>query len=293
MAVSTRGFAPTPITTYIRPASVDEAVEHLSEHSSALAGGTDLVLMRRAGLVSPSTLIDVKQIPQLGELTAADRALAIGAAVTIEQVAALDAIGYGALVDGARVLGAAQTRARATLGGNVCRASPAGDTLAGLLVLKAEVELASREGRRTVPLSRFFTGPGTTLRQPTELATRLIVPAAEGTSAYERQTYRRWLDLAVAGVAVRVVLDRDRRCVDAAVAVTALAPTPLEVPDAAAELVGSWLDAHAIVRASAVVRGTVDPISDVRGTREYRLRVIPALLRRAIDRAVERAEAPA
>jgi carbon-monoxide dehydrogenase medium subunit len=265
----------------------------MSERASVLAGGTDLVPMRRAGLVFPSTLIDVKQIPQLGELTADEGGLSIGAAVRIEQVTALDAISYGALVDGARVLGAAQTRARATLGGNVCRASPAGDTLAGLLVLNAEIELASRDGSRTVPLARFFTGPGTTLRQPTELATRLVVPAAQGASAYERQTYRRWLDLAVAGIAVRVVLDRDQRCVDAAVAVAALAPTPVEVPAAAAELMESQLDATTIARASAAILDVVDPISDVRGTREYRLRVIPALLRRAINRAVERAEATA
>jgi carbon-monoxide dehydrogenase medium subunit len=272
---------------------VDEAVQQMSEGASVLAGGTDLVLMRRAGLLSPSSLVDVKRIPQLGELIADDRALSIGTAVTIERVAALDTMRYGALVDGAQVLGAPQTRARATLGGNVCRASPAGDTLAGLLVLEAEVELASHEGRRTVPLSGFFTGPGATVRDPAELATRLIVPATRGASAYERQTHRRWLDLAVAGVAVRVVLDTDRRCVDAAVAVAALAPTPLDVPDAAAELVGSRLDAEAVARASAVIRGIVEPISDVRGTREYRLRVIPALLRRAIDRAVERAGAPA
>jgi carbon-monoxide dehydrogenase medium subunit len=265
----------------------------MSDHASVLAGGTDLVLMRRAGLVAPSTLIDIKQIPELGELTADERGLSIGAAVTIERVAALDAIRYGALVDGARVLGAVQTRARATLGGNVCRASPAGDTLAGLLVLNAEIELASHDGSRTVPLARFFTGPGATLRRPTELAARLIVPTAHGTSAYERQTYRRWLDLAVAGVAVRVVLDRDRRCIDAAVAVAALAPTPVEVPDAAAELMESRLDANTIARTSAAILDVVDPISDVRGTREYRLRVIPALLRRAIDRAVERAGAPA
>jgi carbon-monoxide dehydrogenase medium subunit len=249
--------------------------------------------MRRAGLVSPSTLVDVKRIQQLRELIAEESALSIGAAVTIEQVAALDALRFGALVDGARVLGAAQTRARATLGGNVCRASPAGDTLAGLLVLNADIELASREGRRTVPLSRFFTGPGTTVRDPSELATRLIVPFSEGASAYERQTYRRWLDLAVAGIAVRVVLDPDGRCVDAAVAVAALAPTPLEVPDAAAQLVGSRLDADAIAGASAVISNVVDPISDVRGTREYRLRVIPSLLRRAIGRATERAGVPA
>jgi carbon-monoxide dehydrogenase medium subunit len=290
MNISAQPTLDRPVTTYVRPTNVDEVVQHMTAGSSALAGGTDLVLMRRASQVSPRCVVDLKHVAELGQIVD-DHTFSIGATVTIERVTALDALRFGALVDGARVLGAPQTRARATLGGNVCRASPAGDTLASLLVLGAEVELASIQGRRTVPLARFFTGPGMTLREPTEIATRLVIPPIRGTSAYERQTYRRWLDLAVAGVAVRVVLDADGRCADAALAVTALAPTPLNVPAAAAELVGVRPDADVVARVSAAIREAVNPISDVRGTREYRLRVIPSLVRRALRRAIERSGA--
>jgi carbon-monoxide dehydrogenase medium subunit len=262
----------------------------MDDRTWALAGGTDLVMMRRSSVVSPVRIVDVKHVAELQELVE-NEGLSVGAAVTIERVAGLDAARFGALVDGARVLGAPQTRTRATLAGNVCRASPAGDTLAALIVHDAEIELVSAEGRRVVGIREFFVGPGQTLRRPDELATRLLIPQPEGTSAYERQTYRRWLDLAVAGVAVRVVLDAEGVCTAAAVAVVAMAPTPLDVPTAAAELVGTRPDCKAVIRVSSAIHAAVDPISDVRGTREYRLHVIPSLVRRAVERAVERGKA--
>lgn len=278
----------TPSVSYTRPLRVDETVAQLDGRAAILAGGTDLVTMLRGGLAAPELIVDVKHIPELREVSRAD-GWSLGAAVTMERIASIQDVSLAAVVDGARILGAPQTRTRATIGGNVCRASPAGDTLAGLLVLGAEIELASTRGRRVVPVSEFFASPGVTIIAEDELATRLIVPVRRGTSAYERQTYRRWLDLAVVGVAIRIDVDDSGTCVDADIAVVALAPTPIAIPSAAARLVGTRLDDASVEEASAAIRAFVDPIDDVRGTRAYRLHVIPSLVRRALGRALGRA----
>jgi carbon-monoxide dehydrogenase medium subunit len=161
-----------------------------------------------------------------------------------------------------------------------------------LLVLGAQIELASSIGARLVALESFFTGPGLTIRRPEELAVRVRMPVLAGGSAYERHTHRKWLDLAVVGVGVWVAFGLYGACVDAHVAVSAAAPTPLLVPDAGRALVGSPCDPKAVTNAAEALAAAVDPIDDVRGTRAYRLQVLPALLRRALARAVVRAHAP-
>jgi carbon-monoxide dehydrogenase medium subunit len=263
-----------------------------ADGAAALAGGTDLVMMRTAGMVEPRLLVDIKHVGVLRSIEASAEGVTVGAAVTMREIARLDANRLGALVDGARVVGGPQTRSRATIAGNVCRASPAGDTLAGLLVLGGQIELVSSTGARIVALATFFTGPGLTIREPEELAVKLHVPALPGGSAYERHTYRKWLDLAIVGVGVRVAFGPDGACVDAQVAVSAAAPTPLLVPDAGRALVKSYCGPEAVANAAEAVAAAVDPIDDVRGTRAYRLHVLPELLRRAVARAVVRAKPP-
>jgi carbon-monoxide dehydrogenase medium subunit len=278
---------------YHRPPNLVTALEALrADGAVPLAGGTDLVMMRTAGMVELRQLVDIKRIAVLRSIEASGEGVTVGAAVTMREIACLDANRLGALVDGARVVGGLQTRSRATIGGNVCRASPAGDTIAGLLVLGGHLELVSSTGARIVALASFFTGPGLTIRGPEELAVRLHIPALAGGSAYERHTYRKWLDLAVVGVGARVAFGPDGACVDAEVAVSAAAPTPLLVPDAGRALVGSRCGPEAVANAAEALAAAVDPIDDVRGTRAYRLRVLPELLRRAVARAVVRANPP-
>jgi carbon-monoxide dehydrogenase medium subunit len=245
--------------------------------------------MRAGGVVQSQELVDIKGIAELQSIDVSEDGTTLGSAVTMSRIARLDVNRFGALADGALVVGGPQTRFRATIGGNACRASPAGDTLAALLVLGAEIELASSTGTRVVDVARFFAGPGSTVRTPEELAVRLRLPSSAGGSAYESLTYRRWLDLAVAGVAVRVALGPDGVCADAEVAVSAAAPTPLLVPEAGRALVGSSCEVDAIETAAKAVAAAVDPIDDVRGTRAYRLQVLPRLLDRALARAVVRA----
>ncbi len=254
-----------------------------------LAGGTDLVIMRASGVVSPSVLVDLKRLAKLKSVEATQSGFTIGTLATMETLARRDDRGLGALVDGAAVVGAPQTRARATLGGNVCRSSPAGDTLAGLLVLEADAELSTAAGTRRLSLAQFFTGPGTNALEGGELLVRLHLPRLGGGSAYGRLTYRRWMDLAVVGVAARLLLDEQGECVDASIALSAAAPTPILVPEVGATLVGSRCELDALETACGDMVRAATPIDDVRGTRRYRERVLRPLGRRVLGLAYLRA----
>ncbi|WP_037065850.1 FAD binding domain-containing protein [Pseudonocardia acaciae] len=262
---------------YRRPGTVAALIADMAEPGAcALAGGTDLVPLRAAGALAPSVLVDVKHIAELRGVHANNDGIRIGAATTLADLGARVDPALDAVLDGARVVGGAQTRERATLGGNLCRSSPAGDTLCGLLVLDAVAELHSARGTREVAVRDFFTGPGRNVMTPDEILVSVLFPAGRGGSAYRRFTYRRWMDLAVVGVAARLAFSEDT-CVDAAVAIGAVAPTPLLVPDAASALVGTACDDAAIARALEPVLATAAPIDDVRGTRAHRLRVLRSL----------------
>lgn len=278
------------VGSYHRPRSLPELLTFL-EHGtgSVLAGGTDLVLMRADGLVDRRTdIVDLKEIAELRETTVLDDgSLAVGAATTLRDVAQSLAIGPHAISDGAALVGGWQTRARGTIGGNICRASPAGDTLAGVLVSQAQLELSSSTESRLVPAHGFFLGPGRTVRKPHELLTRIILPPTLGASAYVRFTNRLAMDLAVVGVAARIAV-RDGICVDASLALTAAAGTPVLARAAAASLVGGALNESSVGKAADLVMEDATPIDDGRGSRTHRTAVLPVLARRAIDLATQR-----
>jgi len=284
-------IAPPPFA-YERPATISEALDLLARGDALpLAGGTDLVPMRASGAVAPATLVDVKGIDELRQVTTDENGtVRIGAAVTLRELEQLAIPGMDAVTDGARVVGAAQTRTRGTLVGNLCRASPAGDTLCGLLVLDAEVHLCSVAGERVVPVRDFFAGPGRTARDPTELVVAVTVSARGTASAYQRFTYRRSMDLAVVGVAVALQLDRGC-CRDASAAIGAAAPTPRIVPAAGEALVGRTIDDGAIADCVAALVAAASPIDDIRGTRRHRLRVIGVIADEVVRAALKRATA--
>jgi carbon-monoxide dehydrogenase medium subunit len=270
---------------YRRPTDLDAALGLLaSEGSVPLAGGTDFVPMQRAGTINPATIVDLKSLPELRRIEVRDERVIIGGCVTMAEIARLDRTGIGALVDGADFVGGPQTRARATLAGNVARSSPAGDTLAPLLVLDAVARVAaSTHGGRDIPLSGFFAGPGQNRLDPGELITEIVVPST-GSSAYLRLTYRSWMDLAVSGVAVWIRRDGDE-VAEARVALCGVGPTPLLVPAAGAALAGAEPD---IAAASAALESAARPVTDVRGTAEYRLASLGPLLARALRTAISR-----
>jgi carbon-monoxide dehydrogenase medium subunit len=244
--------------------------------------------MRAQSVVNADSLVDIKEIESLTDVNIERGGVSIGACTSLDSLSYHKGLGPNAISDGASVVGGWQTRCRATIGGNICRASPAADTLCGLLVHGAELELASQAGKRTIPAAAFFKGPGRTAMQPGEMLTRIVIPFGTGGSAYRRFTYRNAMDLPVAGVAVFLQMDGDK-CIQARVAIGACGPTPLLAPDAASELIGSSVDSRAVSAAAAAVVATATPIDDVRGTRKHRLHVLRPLVHAATVGALRRA----
>ncbi|WPE24212.1 FAD binding domain-containing protein [Shinella zoogloeoides] len=274
---------------YAKPRSLSDAVALIGgDDVCLLAGGTDLVIMRAEGMIAAERIVDLKGIAGLDSVEMAEDSIAIGACTRLDPLAQRAPFPANAIRDGAALVGSWQTRARATIGGNICRASPAADTLCGLLALDCQLELASASGTRRVPAAEFFTGPGRTVMRRDELLARIIMPRRPGGSAYQRFTYRNAMDLSVAGVAVHLAM-RDGRCTEARVAIGACGPKPILVPDAAAALVGSPVDATAVQAAAQAVIAAATPIDDVRGTRKHRLHVLRPLTYRVTELARARA----
>jgi carbon-monoxide dehydrogenase medium subunit len=278
------------------PRRVEDAVALLAKHGAAarvLAGGTDLLAQMRSGLRHPAVLVDLKRIPELVELHASAGGLAIGAAAPAALVREHPALRgwFPGLAEAAALIGSEQIQGRASLGGNLCNASPAADTTPALLVNEATVELAGPDGRRRIPVSAFPTGPGQTALGPGELlvAIHLAAPPARTADAYLRLIPRTEMDIAVVGAAVRVTLSSDGTCTDARVALGAVAPTALRVPAAEAALIGTRIDGAALVRLAEAASAAARPIDDKRGTAAYRRQVAGVLARRAAARAAERA----
>lgn len=274
---------------YAKPRSLSDALALIgSDNVCLLAGGTDLVIMRSESIVQSNYVVDIKGIESLRHIGVERNLLDIGACVSLDDLSRKVPFAPNAISDGAALVGSWQTRSRATIGGNICRASPAADTLCGLLVLRSQFELASASGTRLVPAADFFVGPGRTSMLANELLTRIVVPQLAGGSAYQRFTYRNAMDLSVAGLAVflKVV---GGRCTDALVAIGACGPKPILVPDAAKALIGSTLDEAAVEAAADAVVAAATPIDDVRGTRKHRLHVLRPLTARVTRQALQRA----
>ncbi len=278
------------------PRRVEDAVATLAKHGAAarvLAGGTDLLAQLRSGLRRPAVLVDLKRIPELVEVRATADHLAIGAAAPAVVVRADATLRrwFPGLAEAAALIGSEQIQGRASLGGNLCNASPAADTTPALLVNDAEAELAGPGGRRRIPVGELATGPGQTALRPGELLVALHLPAPppRTADAYLRLIPRSEMDIAVVGAAVRVTLAPDGTCKDARVALGAVAPTALRVPAAEAALVGTRLDAAALERLAEAASAAARPIDDKRGTAAYRRQVAGVLARRAAERAAARA----
>ncbi|HEX2515158.1 MAG TPA: xanthine dehydrogenase family protein subunit M [Chloroflexota bacterium] len=283
---------------YASPATVDEAVGLLSGpegQARPLAGGTDLLVQLRAGRYSLQRVVDVKAIPELNQLRfSLSDGLTLGAAVPCYRIyenAALLAA-YPALVDSASILGGIGIQGRASVGGNLCNASPSGDSIPSLIVLGATCDIAGPEGRRQVPVEQFCLAPGLSRLEPGELLVSLHLPPPEprSGSSYLRFIPRNEMDIAVVGAAAWIVLgEGGTQIADARVALAAVAPTPLYLEAARGLLVGSDGGAEAIAAAAQAAREAVRPITDMRGSEAQRRHLAGVLTRRAIERALQRA----
>jgi len=278
-----------PAFAYHRPATLDEACRLLAAEPRAavLAGGTDLMVHLRQPQRErrPPAVINLKRIPGLDGIDIGPTAIRLGALTTLAALTEHPVIGaeYPVLPFTARYMGSPAIRHLATVGGNLCNASPAADLSPVLLVLDAAVGIVGPAGSRRLSLDQFFRAPGQTALAPGELLAWIEFPRRHRgwTVRYERLDVRRAMDIAIVGVAVALRREGPP-LVEARLALGAVAPTPLRVPEAEAALVAGGLVPAAVDRAVTVAMAAARPISDVRATAEYRREMVGTLVRRAL-----------
>ncbi len=281
---------------YEAPGTVAAAVALLAGaggEARVLAGGTDLLVQLRAELIDPGLVVDLKRIPELCEIAAEDGGIRIGAAVTGAELG--EHVGlretWPGVVEAVQLIGSTQIQGRATVGGNLCNASPAADSVPALVVAGATVTIAGPDGRRQAPVAEIATGPGATSLMPGEIVVSLFLPTPPprtGT-AYLRFIPRTEMDIAVVGAGVNLSLDEGGSCSAARVSLGAVAERVLLVPEAAQALIGTAVDEAALARLGEAASAACRPIDDKRGTKEYRIKVAAVLARRAAQSALERA----
>lgn len=278
--------------------TVDEAVSLLAargERAKVLTGGTDLIVQLREGLREADLVVDIKKIPELMELEYNARTgLRLGAAVPCYRVYgdAAIAAAYAALADSARIIGGWQIQSRASIGGNLCNSSPAADSIPSLIVYDALCHLAGPQGRRSVRAAEFCTGPGRNVLKRGEILTALELapPAPRSSAAYLRFIPRNEMDIAVVGAASWVQLSENRDTIEeAAVALAAVAPTPLALTALSDWLAGKPATHETFAAAGEMASQAARPINDKRGTVEYRKHLAGVLTKRTLAIAVERA----
>jgi carbon-monoxide dehydrogenase medium subunit len=284
---------------YALPRTLDEAVGLLhqgGERARVLAGGTDIIVQLREYRRDCDLLVDVKAIPELNEMSfRPSEGLRIGAAVPCYRICgnAEIARAYPGLVDAVSLIGSVQIQGRATVGGNLCNASPAADTIPAMIVHSATCQVHGPHGSREVAAEAFCTGPGTTVLGRGELLVSVTVPAPapRARGFYLRFIPRNEMDIAVVGVGAHVALDGHRTWVASArVALGAVAPTPLFVAEAGAILSGREATDEVIEEVAEVARRAARPITDMRGTAEQRRHLVGVLTRRALKGAIQRAQ---
>jgi len=281
---------------YEAPQSVDAAVSLLAGAkggAKVLAGGTDVLVQLHAELIEPDLLVDVKHIPELKEIKAAGGGFRIGAAVPGVEIMdhAAFAAAWPGVIEGVALIGSVQVKGRATLAGNLCNASPAADSVPAVIAAGAVVSIAGPDGTREAPVEDIVTGPGKTSLKTGEFITSFAFPARPPHSGdcYLRLTPRTEMDIAVVGAGVSLTLDDSGTCTAARVALGAVAPTPLLVKEAADAIIGTKVDDAALTKLGEAASAACNPISDKRGTKEYRIKTAAVLARRAAEKALERA----
>lgn len=276
---------------YFAPGTMKEALKLLEQHGSKLrllAGGTDLVRNMNLELKLPDSILWIGKLG-LEYIRQQDGLILIGAATRMQTAGASRLLQgkAAALAEAAGKLAAPPVRSLATLGGNICNASPAADTVCAMLALGGDLVLSRKGGKRTVPMEKFFTGPGKTVLKAGEMLTeiRLRPTGRREGSAYAKVGRRQALTLAVLNAAARVQLDSDGNCADLRIAVGAAAPTPLRARKAEAALRGKPVNAETIATAAEAAAAEIKPIDDVHGTAWYRRRLTRVLVARVLARA--------
>ena len=281
---------------YHQPETLPDAVAlaaRFGAEASFLAGGTDLLVQIERGRIAPRHVVGLHRVPGLTGIEVNGR-ITLGARVThrsIERAPAL-AGALRCLVEGAEVIGGHQVRNVATVGGNLVNGSPAADLVPCLLALDGAVTLLGPAGERELPVERFLLGPNRTARQADELLTRVSLPALppRAATAFLKAGRRRAMEISVVCVAARLTLDASlERCLEARIALGAVAPTVVRAHEAERALEGQPVGPEAFERAAEAARAACRPIDDVRASAAFRQHLVGVLVRRALARCVERA----
>jgi carbon-monoxide dehydrogenase medium subunit len=283
---------------FAAPKTLSEAVELMAskgDRAKPIAGGTDILVQLRGGRYSADLVVDVKDIPELNELSYdSQRGLVVGAAVPCFRIYRDQAANsnYPGLIDAAALIGGIQIQGRASIGGNLCNAAPSGDSIPPVIVLNGVCNIAGPNGNRQVPAEDFCTGPGQSVLQPGELLVSVSLPPPQAHSGanYLRFIPRNEMDIAVAGVGTSVVLDSSgQNFVSARIALASVAPTPVLARDAGDSLAGKPVSEATIQEASEKAMADAKPINDMRGTIRQRTHLVGVLTRRTLNNAIQRA----
>jgi CO/xanthine dehydrogenase FAD-binding subunit len=283
---------------YVTASAVKDVVDLLSSNiggACVLCGGTDLLVQLRENRRKAELLIDVKNIPEFTSIYSDPQAgLWLGAAASCYAICheKFVAENYPGLVDAIQLIGGIQIQYRASVGGNLCNASPAADSIPALIVHEASCLIANNNGTREIPVEQFCVAPGKNVLQQGEFLLAIIVPVVPKNfgAHYLRFIPRNEMDIAVVGVGASVTLDEAKqKILSARIALGAVAPTPLFVEEAGSFLAGKEITEENIMKATKIAQVAARPISDLRGTAEYRKHLCVVLTRRAIEKAIERA----
>jgi carbon-monoxide dehydrogenase medium subunit len=282
-------------TQYLAAKTIDEAIQaHNQANGSArfLAGGTDLLVQIKSGIKKPNLVIDVKKIVELNNIEEiSENEFIVGASVSganlnrNKKFASL----WPGVIEAFRLIGSEQIQGRASLGGNLCNGSPAGDSVPALIAAGCTAIIAGPDGKKELPIEEFHTGPGKTVLKNGEMLVSLKFPKRESNSsdAYLRMTPRTEMDIAVVGCGVNLTLDNDI-CTSVRVSLGAVAPTPLLIKEASDIMVGTNLNSQVLEKVAKICMESCNPINDKRGTIEYRTKVAGVLFKRATLIAIDR-----
>ncbi len=283
---------------FVAPNTLSETVELMAakgDRAKPIAGGTDILVQLRGGRRGADLIVDVKNIPELNELSYDPQGgLVLGAAVPCYRIYQDQAVNanYPGLIDAAALIGGIQIQGRASIGGNLCNAAPSGDSIPPVIVLNGVCRVTGPNGDRQIPAEDFCTGPGQNVLQPGEVLVSINIPPPQPHSGanYLRFIPRNEMDIAVAGVGTSVVLDPSgRNFVSARIALASVAPTPVLARDAGDSLAGKPVSEDAIQEASEKAMVDAKPINDMRGTIRQRTHLVGVLTRRTLNNAIQRA----
>ncbi len=281
---------------YEAPTTTEGAVALLAAANGTakvLAGGTDLIVQMRSGRLAPDLVVDLKRIPALTSIAAENGGYRVGAAKACMELVEHEAFvrDCPGITDAVKLIGSIQVKGRASMGGNLCNASPGADSVPPLVAAGAIARIVGPNGTREAPVESIPVGPGKTSLARGEIIESFFLPARPRNSgdAYLRFTPRTEMDIAVVGVAVNLTLDDAGVCTQARVALGAVAPTVLLVEECAKALIGTKVDEAAIDKMAAAAAAACKPIDDKRGTREFRIKVTGVLAKRVAQKALERA----